>query len=117
MDEVSDSEIRELMEAGQSPQQLAVRRRVVERTFEDNAAMAALQIIDLAQNSPNDKIRFEASKYIVERTIGKIVEKAPDEGNHWENVFANAAVYREPSKHELGHSNGVIDGESTELEN
>lgn len=111
--DVSDDEIRSLMEASQTPEQLAVRRRVVDRLFEDSAAMAAKAIVELAQNSPHDKIRLDAAKYIVERTIGKIADKPVDTTPHWEQEFARHAVYREPSKYEL-EGTIVADNDSTD---
>lgn len=111
MDSVSDEEIAALMAVATNPRQLEARRRTVEKTFEVAATDAALTIVDLAMNSPNDRIRLDAAKYIVERVAGKIKDDVEDTTPHWEKVIAQGAVYREPSKHELTTNARDIDGE------
>lgn len=43
-----------------------------ESLFRENLPLAALMLIDLAKNGINEKIRLDASRYIVERIIGQL---------------------------------------------
>lgn len=100
--EVSDAEIEALVAVSLDPKIMARRKRAVEQLFEDNAVHAAAEIVSLATSSPNEKIRLDAAKYVVERVLGKIEASKVEAGtNPWEEVLGT--VYKEPSKYELGN--------------
>lgn len=69
--------------------------------FRRNAVAIAGQIVDIALNAENDKVRLDAGKYVVDRVLGRIGEATNPgaERPMWENVYGT--VLREPSKHEL----------------
>lgn len=43
-----------------------------QRIFRENLLMAVSSICHLASYSTNDRIRFDASKYVVERSLGQL---------------------------------------------
>jgi hypothetical protein len=45
-----------------------------EMILHDNVALAALMIVHTIKHSPDEKKRLEASKYLIERVIGKAGE-------------------------------------------
>lgn len=64
-----------LMEKQLNPDE--TEEQSVKRLFREASPHAAMSIIRLAQTSTNERTRLDASKYVVERVIGKIGE---DEG-------------------------------------
>lgn len=48
------------------------------RIFKEHLPIAAQRIVHIALNSPNEKVALDASKYVVERVMGKL--GAPDTG-------------------------------------
>jgi len=48
-----------------------------ERIFAENAVPAALSLVHLAVHSSNERIRLEASKYVVDRNLGRIGDTDP----------------------------------------
>jgi hypothetical protein len=42
------------------------------RLFREALPVATLGILSLARNSTNDRVRFDACKYVVERNLGKV---------------------------------------------
>jgi hypothetical protein len=42
------------------------------RTFEENGPYAAMEITRLARHATSERIRLEASKYVVERLLGRV---------------------------------------------
>jgi len=58
-----------------------------QRFFEDNLPQAVLSIVKVARHSENDKLRFDAAKYIVERVLGKIQDTGTTEKAAWEKLI------------------------------
>lgn len=48
-----------------------------QRLFRENLVGAAYSIVDLALNSPSEKLRLSASTYVVERTMGRVQDNPP----------------------------------------
>lgn len=51
------------------------------RLLKENVDRAVLGIVHISQHGSNEKMRFDASKYIVERVLGKAGEEATTEQN------------------------------------
>ena len=47
------------------------------RLFRENLPMATLAITHLAQHAPNERVRLDAAKYVVERNLGRIQDANP----------------------------------------
>jgi hypothetical protein len=62
------------------------------RHFEENLPQAVLAIVKVARHSENDKLRFEAAKYIVERVLGKIQDTGTHEKQAWEQLLEDTTV-------------------------
>jgi len=81
-------------------EQIATSGRNAEAIFRANAAAAATEIVNLALSSPNDSVRFNAAKYVVERVMGKVPDTKDFDkdgtGAPWEGVYS-AIVVHEPS--------------------
>ena len=45
---------------------------IAKRIFDENTVPAALALVHLAQHSPNEKIRLDSAKYVLERVLGRI---------------------------------------------
>jgi hypothetical protein len=62
--------------------------KLARRLFSENLPLSTMSICHLAVHSPNEGIRFNAARYVVDRTMG-IVEKAnvPDDEHVWKSVF------------------------------
>lgn len=52
--------------------------QLTRRLFRENAANAALGIIHIAVHGTNERTRLDASKYVVERVLGKVGDDAYD---------------------------------------
>lgn len=48
-----------------------------ERIFREHLPVAAQSICHLAMNSSNEKTRLQASQYVVERNLGRIIDAKP----------------------------------------
>lgn len=68
--------------------------------FRDNAPLAAEIIGELAVNGDKESTRLNASKYIVDRVLGRIQESQAGSGKDepWSDLFN--AVAREPTAEE-----------------
>jgi len=63
------------------------------RLFHENLPTAVASIVHTAIHSPNEKTRLDASKYVVERVLGKIGMEQPDDGKSpWESLLANVVT-------------------------
>jgi hypothetical protein len=67
---------------------------LVRRQFIENAPLAAASIVHLAIHSPSEKVRLDASKYVVERTIGKVGEETAGGKDLWEDLLGD--IIRNP---------------------
>jgi hypothetical protein len=62
-----------------------------QKIFEEAAPQAAMSIVQLSQSAGAEKLRLDASKYIVDRAIGRVGElKAGEQKNPWDEIFQNA---------------------------
>lgn len=57
------------------------------RHFEENLPLAVQSIVKIARHSENDKLRFDASKYIVERVLGKVQDNSSTDKAAWEKLL------------------------------
>jgi hypothetical protein len=61
---------------------------VARRLFEENLPLATMAICHLATRSESEAIRFNAAKYVVERTMGPAQQQEKVEGRHiWEDIY------------------------------
>jgi hypothetical protein len=61
---------------------------VAKRLFEENLPLSVMSICHLAVNSANEGIRFNAAKYVVDRTMGPADKSATPDGHEaWKAVF------------------------------
>jgi hypothetical protein len=67
---------------------------VARRIFLENLPVAALAIVHLAQHSGTERVRLDASKYVVERNLGKIGED-PDAGGALERMIEVALAHND----------------------
>lgn len=79
--------------------------------FQANARRAADELVNLALSANNETVRFNAAKYVVERVLGRVPDKAidpKDSAAPWANVY-EAIVVSEPSaaQRALGASHTV----------
>jgi hypothetical protein len=70
--------------------------------FLRNASLAAQEIVDIALGGQSERLRLDASKYVVDRVLGrievKLPAKDPDGKEPWAELYA--AVISEPSAEE-----------------
>lgn len=60
------------------------------RLFEESLPIATMAICHLAVHSSTEMIRFNAAKYIVERTMGPAERIATVDGRHaWDDIYEN----------------------------
>lgn len=59
--------------------------------FAQNAAAAAQTIVKIALLEPNAKLRYDASKYIVERNLGPIAGVTEDEKSTIQQLYEDLA--------------------------
>src|SRR5580765_602566 len=72
---------------GPSASEVEAARKI----FREGLVPATQSIAHLATFSKNDRIRLEASKYVVERNLGKVAEKLAM-GDVWEKLFSDIAA-------------------------
>lgn len=65
-DALKNLEMESALHGKESPEELA------HRLLKENAAMAVLSLVHASQHGRTERIRVDASKYIVDRTLGKI---------------------------------------------
>lgn len=93
--------------------------QLTRRLFKENSASAALQIIHVSHHGTNERTRLDASKYIVERVLGKIGDdKFEGEKNPLEalmegvleqaEAFANSP-YNHPAIETPDDGKGILD--------
>lgn len=105
MDEVSDADLALLT---QGPIDAAGKyEAVVQAKLRKAAPNAANAIIDLALNSENDRIRLDAAKYILDRTLGKIPDANPagTQAAGWEQIIDSVLV--EPSANDRASGQAI----------
>jgi hypothetical protein len=77
-----------------------------QKIFEEAAPQAAMQIVSLSHSAGAEKLRLDASKYIVDRAIGRVGEqKTSPEENAWDKIFKEAVTdMEEHANHGVGGS-------------
>ena len=87
-----------------------------EKILLDNAQSIARELVALALKANSEKVRLEASKYILDRLAGRIplavVNDPNSEQQPWEDIIGT--VVREPSKYELEGT--IVDNKHKHLE-
>jgi hypothetical protein len=85
--------------AAPEPSTMTVRQAeaIAMEIFRDNLPLAAQVIAEIATNSESERNRLQASKYIVERVMGRTPDAKPESGANdpWSNLFSS--VLREPT--------------------
>lgn len=82
-----------------SRQAKRAEEQLAQQIFRDHLGLAAQVICEIAVGSDNERNRLNASKYIVERVMGRIPDSAPEkEQDMWENLFGS--ITREPTAQE-----------------
>jgi hypothetical protein len=58
------------------------------RLFEENLPLSVMSICHMAVHSPNEGIRFNAARYVIDRTMGPAEKSSAPEGQQaWQAVF------------------------------
>jgi hypothetical protein len=61
---------------------------VAKRLFKENLPVAVMAICHLATYSETEAIRFNAAKFVVERTMGPAERVASPDGKHaWDDIY------------------------------
>jgi len=79
---------------------------VARRLFEENLPLATMAICHLATRSDSEAIRFNAAKYVVERTMGPSEKQDKPEGRHvWDDIYDE--VVEDLNAQAEGYANGM----------
>jgi len=74
--------------------------RSAEQIFRASASAAAQAIVDLSLSAVNERTRLDASKYIIDRVMGRVAERGFTDGDEnkapWDDIYGTTVV-REPS--------------------
>lgn len=63
---------------------------IAKRLFEENLPVAVMAICHLATYSTTEVTRFNAAKFVVERTMGPAERAATTDGRHaWDDIYEN----------------------------
>lgn len=65
------------------------------RILKDHASIAAHAICTIVTESPNEKTRLAAAKYVLDRVIGPLSQQVDQGTNPWDELFGS--VVREPT--------------------
>lgn len=63
--------------------------KATRRLFKESAPGAAMSIIHLSMYAEHDRVRLDASKYVVERVLGPTGSDTSDADNPLENLLAD----------------------------
>jgi hypothetical protein len=61
--------------------------QLARRLLREALPRSAASIIHMATHSYNERVRLDASKYVVERTMGRIGDNFEGDVNPWEKLF------------------------------
>jgi hypothetical protein len=94
-----EDELKLLQAQPKASPSVADNEKLCIQIFRDNAPLAAEIIGELAVHGEKESTRLNASKYIVDRVLGRIAE---NQGNTQQDSFANLfdSVVREPTAEE-----------------
>jgi hypothetical protein len=105
-DWMAEDELELLANIPTASQRAASDEQLTMRIFRDNAPVAAEIIAHLAANGLKESTRLAASKYIVDRVLGRIGEAIPTAANDpWTDLFGS--VVREPTADERKNGSRV----------
>lgn len=66
---------------------------LAEKILKENSAMCAQGIVRIAIHSPNEKMRFDAQRYVLDRVLGRITEKGLNTAkNTFEEIMEHVQV-------------------------
>jgi hypothetical protein len=69
---------------------------VAKRLLEECLPIATMSLCHIAVHGDSEVMRFNASKYVVERTMGPAERLAPVEGRHaWDEIYDNVVIEAE----------------------
>lgn len=69
---------------------------VARRLFKENLPVAVMAICHLATYSDTEAIRFNAAKFVVERTMGPAERVIAQDGKHaWDDIYENVVTEAE----------------------
>lgn len=71
------------------------QRSAARRIFVENAAIAAQSIVNIAIYSPSDRTRLEASRYVIERNLGRLGETTEDIDDPLTSLMASVVISEE----------------------
>lgn len=97
---MSDEELALLASAPMASTGSKTAEKLAMEVFRDNLPLAAQVICEIACNSESERNRLTASKYIVERVLGRTPDAKADESRNepWSDLFGS--VMREPTSDE-----------------
>lgn len=68
----------------------ATPQLVAKRLFEENLPLAVMSICHIAAYGESEGMRFNAARYVVERTMGPAERQAAPDGRHaWDDIYEN----------------------------
>lgn len=81
--------------------------QTAQQAFRQNAKAVAEEICTLALSAPNDRVRLDAGRYVIDRVLGRVgdAKELEKSGAPWEKVYD--AVIREPSATDRGQGASV----------
>lgn len=98
-DWMPEAELRLLQAQPPASPSVEDNEKIAMKIFRDNVALAAEVIGDLAVNGEKESTRLNASKYIVERVLGRVPETTGStQSDMWTDLFGSVA--REPTAEE-----------------
>lgn len=69
---------------------------VAKRLLEECLPIATMSLCHIAVHGDSEVMRFQASKYVVERTMGPAERLAPVEGRHaWDDIYEQVTTEAE----------------------
>lgn len=103
---VSEEELELFARQPTPSQRKANDEQLAMRIFRDNLPLAAEMICHLATSGEKESTRLNASKYVVERVLGRVGDMRPEtEGDIWDGLFGS--VVREPTAEERASGSRV----------
>lgn len=73
--------------------QSATPQMLAKRLLEENLPVAVMAICHLATHSDTEAIRFNAAKFVVERTMGPAERIMAPEGKHaWDDIYESVTL-------------------------
>lgn len=93
--ETTDAEFETLASAA-----IATSTRSAEDIFKAAAPSAAQEIVNLSLNAVNERVKLDASKYVIDRVMGRVTDRGVmgdgDGTAPWADIYATTVI-REPA--------------------